>query len=229
MDFSTAASALRSLQRRELVPLETRSLGLELAAGPFSSDEALPGSASAAVAGVRTLLACPAWEGLAVGLLLARHCVDCPAVECPDALLEELYTVADAHLEHAEPRVRGLVASMLGSLARREGGGLAVYDRFFSRLSGSIASNFERTHTTITDRVSGDKEVAVDDTTGWKVGDSKRYIYLFSGHHTSLRESISANRAAGSAKGSAVMYTRARHIRLVAGEEAPSLALRSTA
>eukprot|EP00611_Tribonema_gayanum_P012896 TRINITY_DN2359_c0_g1_i3.p1 TRINITY_DN2359_c0_g1~~TRINITY_DN2359_c0_g1_i3.p1 ORF type:complete len:680 (+),score=236.19 TRINITY_DN2359_c0_g1_i3:112-2151(+) len=168
MDFSTPASALQSLQRREMVPPEVRSLGLKLAAGPFANDDALPGLPDEAVAGVKALLASQVWEALAVGLLLAKHVVDCQSIAIDDDFMETLFQVADTDLEHSEPRVRGLVAAMLGSLARREGKGLAVYDRFFARLSSSIESNFERTHHTITDRVSGDKEVAVDDTTGWK-------------------------------------------------------------
>ncbi|CAN0348450.1 unnamed protein product, partial [Hapterophycus canaliculatus] len=90
----------------------------------------------------------------------------------------------DQHLEHAEPRVRSLVASTLGALTRagdtstpsevvattESGGctGLAVYAFFRERLSGAISTNFERTKETITDVISGADNVAVDDTSGWK-------------------------------------------------------------
>ncbi|CAM9177434.1 unnamed protein product, partial [Ectocarpus fasciculatus] len=78
------------------------------------------------------------------------------------------------HLEHAEPRVRSLVASTLGALTRAgdesSSGctGLAAYEFFRERLSGAISKNFERTTETITDVISGADNVAVDDTSGWK-------------------------------------------------------------
>lgn len=76
------------------------------------------------------------------------------------------------------------MASTLGALTRAgdastppevaaatEGGGctgLAVYAFFRERLSGAISTNFERTKETITDKISGADNVAVDDTSGWK-------------------------------------------------------------
>lgn len=97
--------------------------------------------------------------------------------------LRSLLAHCDQHLEHAEPRVRSLVASTLGALTRAgdasssssaEGGetaactGLAVYLFFRERLSRAISTNFERTKETITDAISGADNVAVDDTSGWK-------------------------------------------------------------
>jgi len=95
--------------------------------------------------------------------------------------LRSLLAHCDQHLEHAEPRVRSLVASTLGALTRAgdasslgQGGeaaectGLAVYAFFRERLSGAISTNFERTKETIRDAISGAENVAVDDTSGWK-------------------------------------------------------------
>lgn len=95
--------------------------------------------------------------------------------------LRSLLAHCDQHLEHAEPRVRSLVASTLGALTRAgdasssgqageaaECTGLAVYAFFRERLSGAIRTNFERTKETITDAISGADNVAVDDTSGWK-------------------------------------------------------------
>lgn len=99
--------------------------------------------------------------------------------------LRSLLAQCDQHLEHAEPRVRSLVASTLGALTRAgdasslgqgqgQGGeaaectGLAAYAFFRERLSGAISTNFERTKETIRDAISGAENVAVDDTSGWK-------------------------------------------------------------
>lgn len=96
------------------------------------------------------------------------------------SFLRSLLAHCDQHLEHAEPRVRSLVASTLGALTRagdvtsvgagEDAGctGLAVYAFFRERLSGAISTNFERTKETITDVISGADNVAVDDTSGWK-------------------------------------------------------------
>ncbi|CAN0150059.1 unnamed protein product, partial [Ectocarpus sp. 8 AP-2014] len=88
--------------------------------------------------------------------------------------LRSLLAHCDQHLEHAEPRVRSLVASTLGALTRADDEsssgctGLAAYEFFRKRLSGAISKNFERTTETITDVISGAENVAVDDTSGWK-------------------------------------------------------------
>jgi hypothetical protein len=169
MDFSSTASALRSLTRRETAAQELRDLATACAVGAFADDAALAASTADAEAAVRTFLASGVWEGVAVGFLLAKHMVISAEVILSPEFADFLFDQADTHLEHSEPRVRGLVASLLGSLARREGGGMTVYSRFCDRLSESISTNFERTYNTIPDKVSGDKEVAVDDTTGWKV------------------------------------------------------------
>jgi hypothetical protein len=176
MDFSTTASALRSLIRRETAAQELRDLASTCASGAFANDAALAASTADAEAVVCTFLASGAWEGVAVGFLLAKRMVDAAEVSLSPEFVDFLFDEADTHLEHSEPRVRGLVASLLGSLARREGGGMTVYARFCDRLSESISTNFERTHNTIPDKVSGDKEVAVDDTTGWKVRCILTYI-----------------------------------------------------
>lgn len=96
------------------------------------------------------------------------------------SFLRSLLANCDQHLEHAEPRVRSLVASTLGALTRAGDAssvgagedadctGLAVYAFFRERLSGAISTNFERTKETITDVISGAENVAVDDTSGWK-------------------------------------------------------------
>lgn len=96
------------------------------------------------------------------------------------SFLRSLLAHCDQHLEHAEPRVRSLVASTLGALTRAGGAsssaegeaaactGMAVYLFFRERLSGAISTNFERTTETITDVISGADNVAVDDTSGWK-------------------------------------------------------------
>lgn len=90
------------------------------------------------------------------------------------SFVRSLLAHCDQHLEHAEPRVRSLVASTLGALTRAgdesSSGctGLAAYEFFRKRLSGAISKNFERTKETITDVISGAENVAVDDTSGWK-------------------------------------------------------------
>jgi hypothetical protein len=177
MDFATTTSALHSLTRRKIAAQELRDLATACAAGAFADDAALAGSTADAEAAVRAFLASGAWEGIAVSLLLAKHMVESAEVIPSPEFVDVLFDHADTHLEHSEPRVIGLVASLLGSLARREGGGMTVYSRFCDRLSESISTNFERTHNTIPDKVSGDKEVAVDDTTGWKV--KKTYYHAF--------------------------------------------------
>jgi hypothetical protein len=186
MDFSTTASALRGLTRRETAAQELRDLAAACGAGAFADDASLAASTADAEAAVRTFLASGAWEGVAVGFLLAKHMVTSAEVILSPDFVDLLFDQADTHLEHSEPRVRGLVASLLGSLARREGGGMTVYSRFCDRLSESISTNFERTHNTIPDKVSGDKEVAVDDTSGWKVG--CMYLALSYVHHASVSQ-----------------------------------------
>ncbi|CAM9405621.1 unnamed protein product [Chrysoparadoxa australica] len=99
--------------------------------------------------------------------MLASVLVDRGSAAPGTPFTEELFQGASSHLEHQEPRVRGLVAKLLGSLARSSDG-VSAYDRFEERLVGSIKDNFERTTKVIPDVVSGDKDVAVDDTTGWK-------------------------------------------------------------
>lgn len=170
MDFSTTASALRSLERRTTVPSDLRQIATNLSQpdSPFTSDSALLASTPSAESAVLTLLGSSGWEGLSVGLLLARHMALTPGIRLSDNFVEVVFDAAGKHLEHAEPRVRALVSTLLGAMARREGGGVAVYERFCQRLSDSIQTNFERSIQTIKDQITGGKEVAVDDTSGWK-------------------------------------------------------------
>lgn len=114
---------------------------------------------------------------------LKQNLVDKRGRRLSPSYLRSLLALCDQHLEHAEPRVRSLVAATLGALTRAgdtdgscatdgvEGTdciGLAVYSFFRERLSGAISTNFERTKETITDAISGADNVAVDDTSGWK-------------------------------------------------------------
>ncbi|CAM9293315.1 unnamed protein product [Phaeothamnion confervicola] len=181
MDFSSPESALRSLQRRPSVPQEFKDV-TAACEGPFLRD-AKPASLGGAEQEelLLRLLRSDIWECVAVGFMLSKHVVT--TVPTSAVFQDAVLVLAELHLEHAEPRVRGLVAQTLGAIAKAEvlppeGGsddgagaarGLGVYHRFQERLTESIQTNFERTCGTITDRVSGPgKEVAVDDTTGWK-------------------------------------------------------------
>jgi hypothetical protein len=172
MDFSSTAAALRSLARRETVAPELRLLA---ATAEFLDHAALRASTKDAEAAARTLLASDVWEGIAVGLLLARKCIETPAAAAVSSdFVEFLFEQADAHLEHTEPRVRSLVASLLGAVARSESGGVAVYSRFSARLSEIIETNFERAVATPMYQISDTMAIAADDCTGWKVRRCRR-------------------------------------------------------
>jgi hypothetical protein len=177
MDFTSVKSALKSLARREQAPSELRaqaSAALESAA-PVVDERGDVQTSPEARKVAQGLIGCDRWEGLAVGLLLATEIVNKTGTARPQGVAEfreSLTVCASTHLEHTEPRVRGLVAKLLGALtttSEDSTAGLALYEeRFSQRLLSAIANNFQRTSDTIPDQISGRNDVAVDDTTGWK-------------------------------------------------------------
>ncbi|CAM9153116.1 unnamed protein product [Pylaiella littoralis] len=180
MDFSSTHTAIRSLKRRSTTSVTLRSVADKLE-GPFADDGNAVGDDTQDVEqNVLAMLGTDEWEGVAVGFLLAKNLVDNKGRSLSPSFLRSLLAHCDQHLEHAEPRVRSLVASTLGALTRAGDAssvkagedadctGLAVYAFFRERLSGAISANFERTKETITDAISGADNVAVDDTSGWK-------------------------------------------------------------
>ncbi|CAM9544049.1 unnamed protein product [Ectocarpus sp. 6 AP-2014] len=178
MDFSSTHAALRSLKRRPTTSDALKSLAEKLE-GPFAGEllwdgKGLGDDTQDVEQDVLELLGTEEWEGVSVGFLLAKSLVDNKGQALSPSFLRSLLAHCDQHLEHAEPRVRSLVASTLGALTRADDEsssgctGLAAYEFFRKRLSGAISKNFERTTETITDVISGAENVAVDDTSGWK-------------------------------------------------------------
>ena len=163
MDLSTTESALRSLTRRETVTTECRLLAKGLL-----DNAAFQVPKRDVEAAVRCFLNSEGWECIAVGMLLAQE-ITHNAVVLSTVFAQYLFHQADSLLEHGEPRVRHLVASVLGSLANRNELGLAVYSHFKTRLSEIIETNFERGTSTQMYQISDTKQIPADDTTGWKV------------------------------------------------------------
>lgn len=111
------------------------------------------------------------WDCLCVGLLVCNDAVArmAPAPAVSPALLETLYTIIARHLEHDEPRVRGLVAKTLGLLCTLPAVGTDAYVRFQAQLWGSVDSQFTKRATeTRPTNLGAQKDIPLDDVTGWR-------------------------------------------------------------
>ena len=172
MNSSSTACALRNLARREAVKSKLKQTGV---CETFLSNGVLRTTTRDTEAVAQCFLTASEWECIAVGLLLAKEISDSTLVS-PE-FLELLHGHADAHLEHPEPRVRDLVASLLGSMVKVSSDcGLAVYCRFCARLSNIVESTFERGTGKSMYQISATKQIPADDCTGWKVRIMPGYI-----------------------------------------------------
>lgn len=111
------------------------------------------------------------WDCLCVGLLVCNDAVArmAPAPAVSPALRETLYSIIARHMEHDEPRVRGLVAKTLGLLCTLPAVGTDAYVRFQAQLWGSVDSQLTRRATeTRPTNLGAQKDIPLDDVTGWR-------------------------------------------------------------
>ena len=174
MDFSSAAKAASSLVKRlqqddsrsPLLPAAQRLSSLLLANPAAFALPDVEGSVQALLLGPATR-----WEGLCVGLLVCTEALRrmAPAPALSAALRAALYTTVAQHLEHDEPRVRGLVATTLGLLCTVPALGTDAYVHFQAQLWGSVEAQLARRATeTRPTNLGGDKAIPLDDVTGWR-------------------------------------------------------------
>ncbi len=111
------------------------------------------------------------WDCLCVGLLV---CIDAmarmaPAPALSPAIRETLYSIIARHLEHGEPRVRGLVAKTLGLLCTLPAVGTDAYVHFQAQLWASVDSQLARRATeTRPTNLGAQRDIPLDDVTGWR-------------------------------------------------------------
>ncbi len=170
MNFSSPNSALESLTRRAHVNATVRDL-----ASSTLNDMKESGEKRVPTCVIFRLLESEDWEAIAAGICLATELVKRQNKEeglDEDTRLRFIHVALD-HLEHSEVRVRNLVATLIRGLA--ESGGvdksapLELYDKYFKdRLIQAIRDNFERTIPSLPNKLGGAREIALDDTTGWK-------------------------------------------------------------
>lgn len=178
MDFSSSGKAVTSLVKRlqqQQQHTNNNEADLPLPAAQLLASALMAKPSTFTLteieAPVLTLVASPArWECLCVGLLVCLEALErmapSPALSC--TLREALYNVIQQHMEHEEPRVRTLVAKMLGTLCSAPALGTDAYLRFQSQLWGVVdAQLMERTTETRTTNLGGVKEIPLDDVTGW--------------------------------------------------------------
>ncbi len=169
MNFSSPNSVLESLTRRAHVNATVRDLALSALNDMKESDEK---RVPACV--IFRLLESEDWEAIAAGICLAAELVKRQNKEeglDEDTRLRFIH-VALEHLEHSEVRVRNLVATLIKGLGESgrvdKNAPLELYDKFFKdRLIQAIQGNFERTIPSLPNMFGGDREIALDDTTGW--------------------------------------------------------------
>ncbi len=170
MNFSTPNSALECLTRRAHVNTTAKTL-----ASSALNDMKESGEKRVPTCVIFRLLESEDWEAIATGICLAADLVKRQSKEGgldEDTRLRFIHVALD-HLEHSEVRVRNLVTTLITGLAESDGvdknAPLELYDKFFKdRLIQAIRDNFERTIPSLPNKIGGGKEVALDDTTGWK-------------------------------------------------------------
>jgi len=111
------------------------------------------------------------WDCLCVGLLMCNDAVArmAPAPTVSPALRETLYSIIARHLEHDEPRVRGLVAKTLGLLCSLPAVGTDAYVRCQAHLWASVDSQLTKRATeTRPTNLGAQKDIPLDDVTGWR-------------------------------------------------------------
>lgn len=176
MDFSSPYKAAQSLVRRlQQQPQagEQAQAELLLAAQRLASALATAAPLPALEPACLALLAAPAarWECLCVALLVCTETLQGmgPARTVSPALRDALYASIAAHLEHPEPRVRGLVARALGALCSVPAVGVDAYLRVRGQLWGLVDAQLARRGAEAMPTTYGAaKAVPLDDVTGWR-------------------------------------------------------------
>ena len=122
------------------------------------------------------------WEFMAVYLL---YCLDTLRKYSDSELVDNLVSHVLAHIflsiNHSEPRVRTIAVEIVGILSIRQG--TRIFDLLSDYLMYSFQRLLERTESTREVVLGDEKDVALDDTTGWKSLETsfRTYISLIRG------------------------------------------------
>lgn len=177
MDFSSSSKAASCLVKRLQQAGTSSSLLLPAAQLLSSTLMAKPSFMPEDVeAPVQTLLLgasneAKRWDCLCVGLLVCNDAIArmAPAPALSPAIRETLYSIIARHLEHDEPRVRGLVAKTLGLLCTLPAVGTDAYVHFQAQLWASVDSQLVRRATeTRPTNLGALRDIPLDDVTGWR-------------------------------------------------------------
>lgn len=147
MDFSSPVSALKTLLRRQRISDATRreieclQSSLEKVKVEVQKPGHQPWTPGArAILAIHHLLLHRRWDVSAAALVL---------IECHFGIIStfpetmaHIFDIAHCHLEHHEPRLRHLLARVLGKASAHFG--VTVYEQFQSQLLDSIEANFIR-------------------------------------------------------------------------------------
>lgn len=172
MDFATSTSALVSLQKRKGLFEEDLSIISNLIEYVIYKKEQVDLELN-----VSELLNISRWDTLAVGMTLSIEYSKMLSEKLDDKIIR----LIENHVEHKEPRLRTVIAKMLGALAGKYG--TKVYRKFSGKLFSSIEENLTRRAEPVEEEMIHsprsnasstlssfglDASHALDDTSGWK-------------------------------------------------------------